>query len=439
MMSNQDEVKAGHKRTEVGVIPEDWEVFSLDRLTSKISDGIHATPMYSNTGSYSFVNGNNVVDGQIKIDVKTKRITHAEYLKYRVSIGSRTIFLSINGTIGNIGLYNNEKIVLGKSIAYLNIRPNILVEYIYYALQSERVKQYFADNLTGSTIKNLGIGVIKGTQIALPNYQEQTAIAKALSDTDTRITTLNALIHKKEQIKQGAMQQLLTGKIRLKGFGKGVGVKQTELGEIPEDWMVDSLKEVADIKRGASPRPIDSPKWFDNSSETGWLRISDVTKSDKYLRNTVQNLSEEGIKHSRPVSKGALVMSICATVGRPIIVQKEICIHDGFVVFKNLRLDRDFAYYILQELEKSWGEKGQTGSQMNLNTELINTTIIAFPSDKPEQTAIANTLTAIDTDIQTLKQRLAKTKALKQGMMQELLTGKTRLVPAAFSEELTCE
>ena len=204
------------------------------------------------------------------------------------------------------------------------------------------------------------------------------------------------------------------------------GYKASELGMIPQDWDVVELGSVAEIQRGASPRPIDSPIWFSQSSNVGWLRISDVTKSEKYLYNTTQNLSEEGIKNSRYIAKDNLIMSICATVGKPIINKKNICVHDGFVVFGNPKFDIEFMFYVLQEYESKWINQGQTGSQMNLNTDLIKNKIVCLPP-LPEQTAIAQLLSDMDAEIEALEGRLKKTQSLKQGMMQALLSGKIRL------------
>ena len=189
------------------------------------------------------------------------------------------------------------------------------------------------------------------------------------------------------------------------------------------------LGEIARIQRGASPRPIDSPAWFDENSSTGWVRISDVTSAGAYLNKTSQKLSALGVKNSRPVATGSLIMSICATVGRPIITQIDVCIHDGFVVFEDLAANRLFLYYVLKWIEPDWSKKGQTGSQMNLNTMLINGTQICVPPHD-EQAAIANILSEIDDELSALESRREKTQALKKGMMQELLTGRTRLVAA---------
>jgi type I restriction enzyme S subunit len=210
--------------------------------------------------------------------------------------------------------------------------------------------------------------------------------------------------------------------------GVPAGYKRTEVGVIPEDWDAVPLGKTArGIYRGASPRPIDDPIWFDEKSSIGWVRISDVTRSNRYLQDTTQYLSQRGVQSSRYLARGALIMSICATVGRPIKTSLDVCIHDGFVVFDRPSVDQDFLYFVLADLEPRWSSKGQTGSQMNLNTGLIKGTEVAMPGRMAEQRAIAEALSDADTLIESLQQLIAKKRALKQGTMQELLTGRQRL------------
>ena len=205
------------------------------------------------------------------------------------------------------------------------------------------------------------------------------------------------------------------------------GYKQTEVGVIPEEWEVIPLSKTAKrITRGASPRPIDSPVWFDARSSVGWVRISDVTRSGRYLLETTQRLSDAGIRRSRPVPSGSLIMSICATVGRPIETRINTCIHDGFVVFDQPTIDQSFLYHTLTDLEPKWSKHGQTGSQMNLNTGLINRCLIHVPP-LPEQRAIATVLSDVDGLLGGLDRLIAKKRDLKQAAMQQLLTGQTRL------------
>lgn len=206
------------------------------------------------------------------------------------------------------------------------------------------------------------------------------------------------------------------------------GYKHSDVGVIPDDWDAVPLSQTAKrITRGASPRPIDSPVWFDSRSSVGWVRISDVTRSGRYLTETTQRLSEEGIRRSRPVPSGSLIMSICATVGRPIETRIDTCIHDGFVVFDQPSIDQSYLYHVLAALETTWSKHGQTGSQMNLNTGLINSCLIPLPPTETEQRAIAQALSDVDALLATLDKIIAKKRDLKQATMQRLLTGKTRL------------
>ena len=270
---------------------------------------------------------------------------------------------------------------------------------------------------------------LKNLIIPFPPFLEQKAIAQTLSDVDALIAALDKHIAKKRNIKTGTMQQLLTDKTRLPGFGEGKGYKKSAIGVIPEDWEVRELGSLATIQRGASPRPIDSPIWYDSKSSVGWVRISDITNTDgKFLKVTQDYLSKQGISQSRYLSIGSLIMSICATVGIPVITRIESCIHDGFVGFSNLQdIDQEFLYYKFKDLETYFKSQGQTGSQSNLNSDIVRFCVIPLPHIT-EQKAIAQVLSDIDTEITALEKRRAKTQAIKQGMMQELLTGRTRII-----------
>ena len=218
------------------------------------------------------------------------------------------------------------------------------------------------------------------------------------------------------KIGSATAQQLLSGKKRLPG-SEG-------------EWEEKSLGKIACIQRGASPRPIDSPVWFSESSSIGWVRISDVSESNgRELFETKDYLSEKGVMQSRFIPAGTLIMSICASVGVPIITGIDTCIHDGFVSFLNIQyLDQWFLFYKLKELEQGFKSMGQTGSQSNLNTDIVKNCSIMFPINISEQQAIASILSDMDAEIATLEKLRAKRAAIKQGMMQELLTGRTRLI-----------
>ena len=153
-----------------------------------------------------------------------------------------------------------------------------------------------------------------------------------------------------------------------------------------------------------------------------------IAKSNKYLNATRQYLSKLGESKSVKVEVGDLIMSICATIGKPIIINMPACIHDGFVVLKNLsgKIDKHFLYYLIVSKEQEIEKLGQTGTQGNLNSTIVSNFLIPLPP-LPEQQRIAEVLTQTDQTIEKEQQYKEKLKKIKQGLMQDLLTGKVRV------------
>jgi type I restriction enzyme S subunit len=207
-----------YKPTELGLIPEEWEVMTLNKISSKISDGIHTTPIYSESSNFYFINGNNLENGKIIITDKTNCVDEEEYNKHKIDLTDKTILLSINGTIGNLAFYKNEKVVLGKSAAYIIFKDNIDMHFLSFLLSSNAVLQSFELNLTGSTIQNLNLSIkaIKETRIIYPSMEEQKQIAKILTTQDKKIQTEETNLAKLKELKKGLMNDLLSGKVRVK-------------------------------------------------------------------------------------------------------------------------------------------------------------------------------------------------------------------------------
>lgn len=390
-------VKKGYKMTEIGVIPEDWDVVKIGDFIS-ITTGSRNTQDKKDDGKYPFF-----VRSQTVERINTYSFDGEAVLTAGDGVGTGKVFHYIRG-----------KFDFHQRVYKMSDFGDRVDGYFFYLFFSNNFLQRITAMTAKSSVDSVRMEMISEMKMPLPSKMEQKAIATVLSDTDELISSLEALIAKKRRIKEGAMQELLTGKKRLAGFS----------GE----WRVEKIRDLATICRGASPRPIDSPIWFNDKSQVGWVRISDVSSSNKYLKRTAQFLSELGIKHSRFVEKGNLIMSICATVGRPILIQFNVCIHDGFVVFGSPKADKEYLYYYLSFIEKDWAKNGQTGSQMNLNTDLINNTEIQLPSTQQEQQAIAQILSDMDSEIAVLEAKRDKYKLVKQGLMQMLLTGKIRLI-----------
>ncbi|WRF78031.1 restriction endonuclease subunit S [Helicobacter pylori] len=196
---------------------------------------------------------------------------------------------------------------------------------------------------------------------------------------------------------------------------------------LPSNWQRVRLGDVAEIKRGASPRPIENPKWFCANSNVGWVRISDISKNSRFLYKTAQKLSKKGIEKSRFIKQNSLIMSMCATIGKPIITKIDTCIHDGFVVFENPKIDLNYLYYFLCYIEKEWLESGQQGSQVNLNVDLIKNKEVFYPKDLNEQIAIANILSDVDRYLYSLDALILKKESVKKALSFELLSQRKRL------------
>ncbi len=205
-----------YKKSELGMIPKDWDVDCLDNITIKIGDGIHTTPKYTEGTEYFFINGNNLKNGKIIFSKSTNNVSQDEYKRFYKDLSLNTILYSINGTIGNIAFYNGEFVILGKSTAYISFKNLDLMNYIYYLIQTHYINKFYSLELTGSTIKNLSLAVIRKTPIILPKKEEYIEITNKLNTIYKKIQTEQNTLKKYEQIKKGLMDDLLTGKKEVK-------------------------------------------------------------------------------------------------------------------------------------------------------------------------------------------------------------------------------
>lgn len=199
------------------------------------------------------------------------------------------------------------------------------------------------------------------------------------------------------------------------------------LGDVPAHWQVIRIKHLTPVKRGASPRPIDDPKYFDDEGEFAWVRIADVSASDRYLENTTQRLSEIGENLSVKRWPGDLFLSIAGTVGKPIITSIKCCIHDGFVYFPDFKQNNEFLYYIFACGQPYLG-LGKMGTQLNLNTDTVGSILIGLPPAE-EQEEIVKFLDFKTAQIDAL---IAKQKTL----LDKLSEKRTALISHAVTKGL---
>ena len=407
-------VKEGYKQTEIGVIPEDWDcVLMLSKC--ELLNGLTYTP--DNVKDYgtlvirsSNIQNNHLVFSDnvfVDLPVDENKLIKKNDIVVCVRNGSAAL-------IGKCAIAGKDyPVTFGAFMAVLRGNHN---RYIFQLLQQGTIQKHISKN-SGATINQITNGDFKKILVPFPHEdKEQERIAEALSDIDELISSLEKLIAKKKAIKQGAMQHLLTGKTRLPGF--------------TAEWKKIQFGDYCNIVRGGSPRPIQD---FISKTNNGinWIKIGDVTPEDKYIESTQEKIIEEGVFRSRFVKKGDFILSNSMSFGRPYILKIDGCIHDGWLAIQNYQetFSEDFLYYTLSSdyVYKQYIQMAAGSSVQNLNKEKVQNLFLYLP-EKKEQAAISNALSDMDNEIVSLMRNYKKICDTKQGMMQQLLTGKIRLM-----------
>lgn len=201
----------------IGEIPKGWKIIRLKYITNSIGDGLHGTPNYDDLGTIFFINGNNLGNRKISITEKTNRLTEKEYKKCGVlKLDKRTLLMSLNGTYGTLSMYDNEPIMLSKSVGYINVCNKETKEYLYYFLQSPLAQSQMKISLAGTTIANLSLATVRNLKICLPSICEQQQIADYL---DSKCSEIDAIIADKKrqrgilaEYKKSLIYEYVTGK-----------------------------------------------------------------------------------------------------------------------------------------------------------------------------------------------------------------------------------
>lgn len=204
----------------------------------------------------------------------------------------------------------------------------------------------------------------------------------------------------------------LVPEVRFKGF--------------TDDWEQHKLGKVSKIVRGASPRPIKDPKWFEKDSHVGWIRISDVTEQNGRIRHLTQHLSKAGETKTRVLEQPHLLLSIAASVGFPAINYVPIGVHDGFLIFLNSKFNIDYMFYWLEKFRPLWRKYGQPGSQINLNSDIVSNTRLALPKEA-EQSKVSNFLNKVELLITLQQRKLEQLKQLKKAILQIIASNRLLL------------
>ena len=329
--------------------------------------------------------------------------------------GVKILVARVGANAGTINIVDGKYGVSDNTII-IDVSQQYNVKYVYYQLKYLNLH---------SLIFGSGQPLITGTQLKQLKFRnaelkEQAAIAEALSDVDSLISSLQKLIEKKKAIKQGAMQELLTGKKRLPGFS----------GE----WSKQQLGDICNIINGGTPSTSVAEFW---NGKILWCTPTDITScSTKYIYTTESKITESGLKASSAtlLPKGALLLCSRATIGEVRIAGNAICTNQGFkslVVHQNI--SNEWLYYMVHILKFNMLEKAIGSTFLEISKKDLAELDIVVP-EFTEQKAIAQVLFDMDSEIEQLEKNLAKYQQIKQGMMQELLTGRIRLVDVENNE-----
>jgi type I restriction enzyme S subunit len=390
----------------------EWREVTLNDIVSILGDGLHGTPKFDDKGDCFFINGNNLSNGKIIIKPDTRRTTSVEYEKYKKKLSERTILLSINGTLGNIAYYNNEKCILGKSACYMNVLDTVNKDYIRYILTDRQFQNYIDIFAHGSTIKNVSLKTIREYPFSLPPLPEQKVIARALSSLDDKID----LLHRQNKTLEAMAEALF---------------RQWFVEKADEEWEEKPLKDVVNISIGRTP-PRQEFHWFSkNPSDVKWISIKDLGTSGVFVFNTAENLTKEAVKSFNIpiIPKDTVILSFKMTVGRVGITTEEMLSNEAiahFIFHEKTPFTKEYLYFYLKRF--NYDSLGTTSSIVTaINSSMIKDIIIKTPS----KSNMANFKEIVEKQFEKIKMNQIQIRTLenfRDTLLPKLMSGEVRVV-----------
>ena len=424
------------KQTEIGLIPDDWEVIKFgDRVDIFRGGSPRPIERYITTNAYGI---NWIKIGDVRPNDKYIRQTEEKIIPEGKSrsreVKKGDFILSNSMSFGRPYILNIDGCIHDGWLTIQNYSESFDKEFLYYLLGSDEVFKQYVQMAAGSSVQNLNKEKVADLQLKVPPLAEQQRIAKALSDVDALISTTEKLIQKKKNIKQGTMQELLTGKKRLPGFSKSTRTKMTELGEIPEDWEVKNINKECTIKARIGWQGLKSTEYLDSGDyilitgtdfDSGFINWKSCSYVSKWRFEQDKNIQ---------IKQGDVLITKDGTIGKVAFLNEipmQGTLNSGVFVIRPKNPDKIDSVFLSLIFKSIWFdsflEQITSGSTI---VHLYQKDFVKFdfplPS-KEEQTAIANILSSMDKEIETLNTKLEKYRNLKTAMMQQLLTGKIRL------------
>lgn len=436
------DLKPGYKRTDVGVIPKDWSPILFSDVVGKYIDYRGRTPrklgLAWGGGDILALSANNVGMGHINFEKDAN--FGSEELHDRWMTQGRCekgdVLLTMEAPLGNVAqIPDSRRYILSQRVLLIKAKTAIDPNFLAHYMRGSSFQGQLVANATGSTAQGIQRAKLDRLPIAIPSaVTEQIAIAQVLSDADALIESLEQLLAKKRQIKQGAVQELLAGRRRLPGFQKIREYQHTEQGLIPKDWFLRPFLSTVRVANGqVDPRPepyramiLVAPDHIE--SGTGRL-LYRRTAGEQQATSGKYVFHAGDIVYSkiRPYLKKATLADfdgLCSADMYPLRPANDV---SGRYVLAAM-LAEQFSNYAISVSVRTGIPK--------INRNELAQCAIAIPPTKEEQEAIAQVLASMDTEIEVLNAKLEKYRQIKQGMMQNLLTGQIRLVDAKTPDGL---
>ena len=342
---------------------KEWKKVKLNDVVSKLGDGLHGTPKYVSDGQYYFINGNNLVDGNIVIKKDTKRVEFDEYIKYKKELNDRTILLGINGTIGNVAVYNNEKCILGKSACYFNVISLVNKNFVKYVICDKSFQSYIQNVANGTTIKNVSLKSIREFEFYLPPLQAQNRIASILSSLDDKIELNRQTNQTLEVIAQTLFKEMCVPKS----------------DELPKGWKIGKLGDVYVTTSGGTPSRA-KMEYFENGI-IPWIKSKELKNS--FIITTEEKITKDALKNSsaKIIPMHSVVIAMYgATVGEIGITGMEATCNQAICAFiSNEDYPFTFIYQFLKLNKANIISRAVGSAQQNISQELLKSIDIIIP------------------------------------------------------------
>jgi type I restriction enzyme S subunit len=364
----------------LGKVPQHWEVKPLKAVTTHNDEVLDETTAPDTEIAYVDISS---VDGVNGINAKETMPFSAAPSRARRRVKHGDVIVSTVRTylraIARIR-EPEDNLVVSTGFAVVRPRDVLVPDFLGNILSASYFVEQVIARSTGVSYPAINASELVAIPVTVPPKDEQAEIAEFLDRETGKIDELVAEQRRLMELLQEKRQAVISHAVT-RGLNPAAPLKPSGiewLGDVPTHWEVISIKWLSPVKRGASPRPIDDPKYFDDEGEFAWVRIADVSACDGVLNETTQRLSELGSSLSVKIAPGELFVSIAGTVGKPCISAIKACIHDGFVYFPTLKVNPLFLYRIF-EGGVCYGGLGKWGTQLNLNTDTIGSIRVALP------------------------------------------------------------